>query len=174
MEEWKPQGVLDVIGEFADEYPDRAKEGHWWLLGTWEDNRALYYDDEEHVERMVTQSDEAMFESIGRQAIQDDLAYPDYVLIRSESDDAWNTWSRYTWPVYEANNLSTVVGGLLPREQAIVYIFREFYDVERRDVAQLLGKSPNTIDNQYRDARKKIEGAEKLIERHNNLIEIHR
>lgn len=50
------------------------------------------------------------------------------------------------------------------RPQAKVYALRVVYDVGRTQTARVLNKSPNTIDNQRRNAIRKAEKAESFVE----------
>lgn len=61
----------------------------------------------------------------------------------------------------QARELS--VAGLLTLKQAETYVFREA-GFSRSKTEQMLGRSRNTLDNQYADAKKKIESARSTID----------
>jgi len=169
MDDWKPKGTADVKGEYIDDYPNNAKEGHWWLLGTSEDDSAHYLDDRSRQVIRARQQEEGGFEVLETESIRDDQPVSHYVDVKRTTDESWDTWSRYSWPFYTASGIRAASGRLLTQEQAVVFSFRAVWDVPRKDTAAVLGKSPNTVDNQLSNAQQKAEWAEGLTERLNTL-----
>ncbi len=57
-----------------------------------------------------------------------------------------------------------VDAGLLTRNQAESYVYRKYSSFDRAALEGVLGRSRNTVDNEFRAARDKIESARETLD----------
>lgn len=162
MGEWTPYvGVADVKGPHKEDYPEKVKDGNWYLLGVWDNDRAVYLNWQGRRLHFVTRDENgSLKEEESRELVNDISTY--VTAVGSCGDDGWDQWSELAWPFYTAALLPG--GTVLSDQERLAFTFRHIYDIPRTDTARMLGKSPNTLDNQYRNAKQKIEQSTKLID----------
>jgi len=63
-----------------------------------------------------------------------------------------------------AEDLEEVSNGIITKRQAHAYIARDIVGLSRQESMALLGVQPSTVDSLLYKARKKVNGAENLVE----------
>lgn len=162
--DWIDNPPGDVQGEYISEYPNRVKDRGWWLLGTRETDAAVYLDSETEQIHLVQRDDEGQFITRKSRPLSEFNSRWQDIRGAHDSEFGWDTWSRYSWPTCVLDGFIGRSRAVVADEQMAAYVFREMFSIPREETAELLGKSPHTIDNQLSDARRGINHAKEFIE----------
>lgn len=151
----------DSSGSTIQDYPGEIENSY--LLGI-DDSGGWYY------EPISNTIDNYQFEG-GKSSEPLELT-PQFSLDSDEVEEAFDDISELAKDLVDRTVLghSLVLADRLTKEthfsepQAKVYSLREVYGVGRNQTARILDKSPNTIDNQRNNAKRKAEKAKSFIE----------